>query len=139
MFCQVTGQFKSLDYSDHPTQTLPTHSLPIQTPPDSDHPNSDPSHIQTPPYSDHPNTDHWTTQTPRQFRSPWTIQTLPTQTHPTQTLPTQTSPIKIPPDSDPQTQTLSIQNPIGSELFRNENIYIYLVKIRNMVVHGLYK
>ena len=57
-YLMVTDQFRPLDNSDHPTQTLPT-----QTPPDSDSPDSDHSRFRPLP-----------TQTP-QIQNPLPIQT----------------------------------------------------------------
>ena len=76
---RVRGQFRTLDNSDHPTQTLPTQTPPIQTPPDSDPP------IQNPPVLDPSFSDLWTTQTLGQFRP----------------LGDSNPPIQAPPDSDP--------------------------------------
>ena len=55
----VTGQFRPLDNSNHPTQTLPTQTPPNSDHPNSDHPNSDPSRIRPPPLILTLNFSHW--------------------------------------------------------------------------------
>ena len=98
----VTDQFRLLDISDHPTHTFPTKTLPTQTPQLRPLPIQT-TLIQTPPDSNHPNLDPSRFRPP-QFR-PLPIQTSSIQIPPDSDLPNPDPTNSGPPNSDPLTQT----------------------------------